>query len=310
LLVPGISEVNAKRLAVPFKTWVSSGLYAVNEIDRQNQITLIISDTNALVHSLAYDSAKFATAAFETATAIRGVDRLPKSLGWSAIKAYYAAFFSAHSLMRMFGHTASFLARGHLQDIHNFANVAGVPNHGRVQAGLYIGKYDPASGVMIFRPRKNSHKDTWDEFGTMLGNLSTDVLISTAISSQKNALAGEIEDLRLRLNDDNRLTKCNWLCEIRNSINYELSHQVWFPYGQVAITEKDVSRLIAQWNSSSGVHAMSGQVVDESIGFFVLCTRVINFCYELSSLVAELGRDQTGICHIQTDRFLRQIEAA
>ena len=31
------------------------------------------------------------------------VGGLPKSTGWILIRAYYAAFFAAHSLLRMFG---------------------------------------------------------------------------------------------------------------------------------------------------------------------------------------------------------------
>lgn len=104
------TEVPDKRC--DFKAWVSLGKYIVRDIPSNAEIDIEANNEHAFYHMIAFDSCRMAAASFETMHNIQSVVSLPKSVGWVAIKSYYAAFFSAHSIMRCFGYTCSQLEKG------------------------------------------------------------------------------------------------------------------------------------------------------------------------------------------------------
>jgi hypothetical protein len=85
--------------------WVSDEEYQIYVPLQATQFVLNVSSQNEFLIALAADVNRCATAAFESTCHVIENRQLPRSTAWLVIKSYYAAFFAAHSISRMFGTT-------------------------------------------------------------------------------------------------------------------------------------------------------------------------------------------------------------
>jgi hypothetical protein len=270
-----------------FKKWISSGKYIVRDIPSSKRIDIEINDEYAFCHMMAFDSCRMSAAAFETMHNIQSVALLPKSFGWIAIQSYYAAFFSAHSIIRSFGYVCSQLEKGHITQLNNYAQAVGLSNSIKPEAGFFSGSFNSNSRILFLSKMKNTHEDTWSTLIECLNEISQNVLNVTGLSAHKQQVSASISDLIDRLTSRGKFAKGNFLSQFRNSVNYRHEHDSWHPYGKHSIKSEKIVSLLANWKSENDLSMPIWKESLEVYNFFVACREVINFNYLLIQLIIE-----------------------
>ncbi|NRH26582.1 hypothetical protein [Pseudomonas sp. MS19] len=294
LILPGLLRTEVPTDRCDFKNWISSGNYLLRGIS-SNSVDIEVNNDYAFNHMIAYDSCRMATAAFETMHNIQSSTALPKSIGWIAIKSYYAAFFSAHSIMRCFGYTCSQLEKGHAMQLNGYAQTIGLAQIIKAEAGFFSGVYDRGSRIHRITKMKNTHEDTWATLNECLKKVSRDILMVTGLSVHKQQVSASLTDIVFKLTDKGRLVKGNYLSQFRNAVNYRQEHDLWHPYGKNSIQAEKVVTYLASWKD---VEDMSTAIWKESLeayNFFVACRDVVNLNYLLIRLVIESSENSSNL---------------
>jgi hypothetical protein len=168
-----ISGVQLKGVA----GWISDEEYQIYTEPQPQSFRLNIADPEPLLRGYAADINRLGSASFETIDSIIRLIALPKSLAWLVIKTYYAAFFAAHALLRMFGVSCSSIERAQVNSIVTIAEAYGFTINSRPSAGLYklvfVQPNGTIDGVLL---ESRPHEALWVAFSAWVVQLSTDVL--------------------------------------------------------------------------------------------------------------------------------------
>jgi hypothetical protein len=211
--------------------WIVKQIYAIHTPITDSQFTLVISKHDDILYPFAFDCNRLSSAAFETMHFIQQSQHLPKSLAWLVIKSYYAAFFSAHAIIRILGVSCSYLEQQQTKKIDQIANVYGYSQGVKISPGYYKCRYDNSSKQLFCEKasKGGSHENFWQIFCSIIKQLSNNILSagrSTILSQQVSVKLDEI--YRILCNENH--IKGNWLSHIRNKVNYRHEFDAWFPY--------------------------------------------------------------------------------
>ena len=220
----------SERIEFDFKAWLTYQNYYIDENISKNSFSLRVID-ESFFKAIGNDCDKFARFSLETLCAIQPNRIFRKNSSWPTINSYYASFFAAHSLLRMFGISYSQLNFDHLNKILELANILGKnPGVTGIETGFYACTYDQASKILHFQKLVDSHSDLWLCFYKLLQNLIANTKNITAISSDKLECLDILSELKEAISQEKSKTKGNWLSNIRNDVNYHGTNGSWFPY--------------------------------------------------------------------------------
>ena len=276
LLLQGLLQNEASDHCVDFKKWISSGNFVVREIPNKKSVLIDVNNEFSFYHMMAFDMCRMAAASFETMQNIQKSSTLPKSFGWLAIKSYYAAFFSAHSIMRCFGYLCSQLEKGHVAQMNSFGQATGLSNLIKPEAGYFSGVYDQNSRNLLLKKMKNTHEDTWRTLVDCLNEVSRKVLNVTGLSTNTQQVSAEISDLILKITDNGRIPSGSYLSQFRNSVNYRQEHDSWYPYGKCSIRAEKIVSMMTKWDSQKDLSFQVWKESRESYIFFSACRDLVN----------------------------------
>jgi hypothetical protein len=216
---------------IDLKGWIANQNYFIDSDLANNHFSVRASDRNYLKAALGNDCNRMASATIESISGICLDNGSNKSGAWGVIRAYYAAFFAAHSIMRMYGISCSQLDQAHVDKLFESANaVDKAGSVTRLAKGFYAIKVDRSFSNVTFQKYKDSHKDTWGQFLDLIEQLITDSANVTAISKYKIEAIDILTAVKRGVTRSRCRDKGNWLSVMRNSVNYQHSHGVWFPY--------------------------------------------------------------------------------
>lgn len=301
----GIEESVLKPNNPPdFKSWINSGVYTVVAVPSKDEFSLHIRDYVAFSSMLSHDASRMSSASFESVKSIRYQEDMPKSLAWAAIQSYYAAFFSAHAILRFFGYVCSYLERGHVVTLDQYASLQGLDGVLKYAAGYFCGTYDNVSNQLNLKRLRNTHEDTWKLLSSLLESLSQDVLEVQGLGTKKQEISSYLSDLKLCLSNRGRHSSEAWLSYVRNSVNYRQEHGAWYPHGNQQEAVERVMRLISMWcvKDSSIFNSISPKSDLEF--FFEACSRVVNFHYVLLGDLCSISKSSNGCFERLPKRFL------
>ncbi len=287
LILPGIFRQENYDEIGQFKSWIASGNFIVRNINSLSNIELEVNNERSFYSMLAYDICRMSSASFETMHHIKSANNLPKSFGWIAIKSYYAAFFSAHSILRCFGYICSQLEKGHVMQINDYGQAVGLNGALKLESAYFSGRYDSVSRRLSLKRMKNTHEDTWHALVDCLESVSRDVLQVSGLSASKQMISSNIDDLKNYLTDRGRLSKGNFLSKFRNAVNYRQEHDSWHPYGRSSIRADKILSLMSKWQSKDDLSMAVWKESLEAYNFFVACRGVINLNFLLILLIVE-----------------------
>jgi hypothetical protein len=279
-----ISGVTREGLAA----WIVHGDFVVTSAKARDDFIIRVLVPEGARKGLAHDSTRMASAAFETMLGIDAVRNLPKSTGWVVIRAYYAAFFAAHSLLRMFGTSCLQVELPQINILDRTATICGcLPVHG-FESGFYIACYDGLADEIRFHKsasaRRGSHEVLWEVFASKVREVSNHLLTISSKFTQLSLQLSEIENL---LRQDG-LTSGTWLSHIRNLANYRHEFGLWFPYSGSVIPAADLVKITRKWNGDPN-RLLSVRKGDRITLHVWLCTVIVAICHAVACDMEEHG---------------------
>lgn len=277
LLLMGFHEVSG-RPSHNFKSWVSGGKYQIIDISNPNQFSFYINDVESFTKSFATDCTIFASAAIESAQGITKNEKFPKSLSWAVIRAYYAAFFASHSIMRSFGFACVQLEKGHLNDILEYSKIYGLTSSLKLERGFFETAYDSSSNILSFKKLNDTHADTWYCFYKMLNQLSEALIKSKGPTKYTKSVFSFFTELSNCLSEKGKYQKGNWLSTFRNNVNYKLEYGTWFPYDKGSFNYSEIEHILNSWNADKIECGLSFYEKNEVKKFFIVVSAIVRLC--------------------------------
>ncbi len=237
-----------RKTAVDVKGWVANQHYLVDDDLESGHFTVRTTDISYLQAAYANDCNRMAMAAIETAAGLQIDPTMNKSGAWGIIRSYYAAFFATHSIMRMFGISCSQLEQPHTNKIFEIADLVGKTGSlNTVEKGFYSIEIQQNSTNVYFKKYKDAHRDTWARFLRLLDTLSDESRNISTLSKYKIATIDILSHIKLGITRSRCHDKGNWLSVIRNSVNYQQSHGVWYPYESKVISPSYLEKMSREW---------------------------------------------------------------
>ena len=202
-----------------------------------------------MLSAFAFDSSRMCCAALESMLAISQVEELPRSTAWTIIQVYYAAFFAAHGLLRMFGIMCLQMDAVSMSAFDKIASAFScLPGNG-FEKGFYICSYDATNKTINFKKssavKKGSHEVLWEVFATKIRDMADKLLRRSQIYMPAAMKLTELEE-NLR---DYGLSDGSWLSHVRNLVNYRHEYGTWFPYKNGYSSPKRFFEMLASWRS-------------------------------------------------------------
>lgn len=247
--IQGLNEVAGKQIK-EIAGWVSDEDYQIYDAVQPKRFVLDVSNTASLVRAYAAELDRIAIASFETLARINSHSE-SKSISWQCIQRYYAAFFSAHALLRVFGSGCNTLGQAQCSSVLKVASVWGVAAPPSLPGGLYCFSYDASSKKFLAsHVAGGPHESFWRHFDQKLKELANLILTSgvsfTVDLRTRQAVALKLAQLRSNLSQPGA-PQSGWLTQVRNGINYDHKWATWWPYSGRPKYYKLLEQQSTQW---------------------------------------------------------------
>ena len=235
----------------------------------------------------AFEANKMAAAAIESISGIDFEKHSNKAAAWPIIRLYYSAYYSAHALLRIFGHCCSHLDRIDSTALHSVAALFH-PASLCPQTVYYSLIYNNTINQLIFskdNSGKGSHYFLWQSFKTII-DLIIAHLSSSNSSTRFQSVLLQLINLRnnLCLAGNNSGT---WLTSIRNSVTYRHEWNVWHPYKNQPkrFSEYLLNQMFATIDASSLIVKSDP---NDLLTFVQTCSFIISACWETIEDISDL----------------------
>jgi hypothetical protein len=291
-----------------FKEWLNDESYVVSVIDRRSgRLEIDILNTPDTVSALANDIDRFGSATLETVAGIRTDGEIPQSRAWPLIRCYYAAFYAAHGLCRVFGRSITSLDHDQADALRRTARASGL-EPGEVNAiseKMYVFEVDLANRrVSGQRLERGSHEDTWRQFEKLLLTLEAKVLGGPAGTAVKQEIFDLLRTIREILNSDQ--SAGNWLSKIRNNVNYRHDYGAWYPHG-TGVHWANVETIFRSFlrNPLIGQAALEPKII---VRFTKGCALIVALFHEVLRDLADRHPTNKSFLHEKTIPVLERAE--
>lgn len=277
------------------KAWIANGQYLVSKTlmpsckTRATVFDLRFQHSEILYASLANDCNRFSQAAIESMWSVGKVDKLPKSTGWAAVQMYYSAFFAAHAILRIYGRSCTQLEDGHVGKVFQIANATQMNGSvSSIENGFYFSSI--LSNEISFTKLKDSHADTWSSFSNLLVWLIDNIENTTGLGRHKSDALTLISNIKATIHRSGA-AKGNWLSQIRNRVNYQHSHGVWYPY-KGAMHNNEIILRNAEWlkdPNTFDLHSANNEILvlyNVSNSILSLMYQLIKYGYERAGKIS------------------------
>ncbi|MEG6445761.1 hypothetical protein [Enterobacter roggenkampii] len=294
------------------KAWVANGNYLISKTlapssqNRATEFELQFQQADMLHASLANDCNRFALAAIESMWSVGKINKLPKSMGWATVQMYYSAFFAAHALLRIFGRACTQLESDHVDKVFQIAKViqldGGVSS---IENGFYFSSINV--NCLTFKKLKDSHADTWSSFSGLLTWLIDNIPNTTGLGKHKSEAITLLSNIKTTMHMSGA-GKGNWLSQIRNKVNYQHTHGVWYPY-KGALHDVELVSRNTEWLNPPGNFDLNSHKNDIS-SLYSVSNSILSLMYSL----LKFGYERSGKISIPFSngifRLMNQIQAA
>lgn len=294
LVYPDIFTIdNTSR--IDLKGWIANQKYFVDELPSRNEFKLSVSYTEYLFTAFVNDCNKLACASFESIEGIRKEPVFPRCSGWLLIRAYYASFFAAHALLRMFARSCTQLEKQHVAKVFENANALGKTGSvDKIESGLYSASTDLASKIVTFSKLQESHIDTWSEFKKLIQFMIDNIDRTTALAQNRLDSLEYLGNLKNTISRAGCAAKGSWLSLIRNNVNYRQGYGTWFPYNNAVCSCDEIARFLTEWKHDPQV-VIRPTTTNEMELFTSTCASVVSL---LRDLIVEAVNNRVSKKHI------------
>jgi len=261
--------IGADPKGIGLREWlVRGGSYFVTH--SSNKILTLQPTDQTWSTSNGSDVVRYFWAAHESVLPRSAPNYDPRSIGWACITSYYAGFYLILAVLRLFGRGLMYLTADDCIAIGAAAVTANKLDGGTYSVAI---KFETTTKLEITkRKSRGFHEAFWAYADDTLKEISDDigagVGVSRPFSSSVRAQAIlSIETLRQMLGIAGQQDReIGWMSELRNSINYRLSHEVWAsnlqPNGvTVDRLRQDVRSIVCGRKASIGRNLIMNQDV-------------------------------------------------
>lgn len=294
------------------KAWVANGYYLLSSAlvpsakNRATEFDLRFNQPEKLHISLANDCNRFSQAAIESMWCIGKINQLPKSAGWASVQMYYAAFFAAHAILRIFGRACSQLEDDHVNKVFQIAGATQLDSGvASIESGFYFSSI--YNNKMKFKKLKDSHADTWSSFSGLLIWLIDNISNTTGLGRHKLDAITLISNIKSAIHKSGA-AKGNWPSQIRNKVNYQQTHGVWYPY-KGAIHDQEAVLRNSEWIKNPNTFDLSTNRNDIAL-LYCLSNSILSLMYQL----IKYGYEHSGKVSLPlkngTFRLINQLQVA
>lgn len=289
------------------RKFLSNGQYAPHDPFLPGSVVLYYSDEQAVTAAYASEINRFAAASFESIQGIQPDSKLPKSLSWSLIRLYYAAFFAAHALIRLHGRSLTQIDSASSNRVNQLAGLYGNINGAPLSTGLKRVSIDQSRRrVEITSANGQSHEALWFDFSSVFRPVAERIL--------QNATTSEIQDFSLKiidmfdiLSDEGRMPNFNWLSFMRNSINYRQEYSVWHPYGNQPRYYGDLQSHMQRWKQHpNDLNLMAGDA-RELKRMVESCVFIVSLCNQCCKEISMLSPNKTSFLKYRAMNLIQLI---
>lgn len=292
---------------VDLKGWLANQNYFIDSDIQKSQFSIRPSQPNEVAQALAHDLNRMSCAAFESAAGVGPDITIPRSLAWGAIRSYYSAFFAAHAFMRMFGSGCVQLETDHVNKIFSSATLFGKTGTlNALDAGFFHVEISPNFDSLTFVRLRDSHKDTWGTLINVIEKIDNAIPSATALSKHKIDASALLTDLKSGLSRAGS-NKGNWLSTMRNSINYQQSHGVWFPFSSKEARADLLDSASRSWLTAPSPRGTTHATDLEN--FFQTSTGLVTLCRELICAAAALHDPMNPVVRNGCIKLLNDVKA-
>lgn len=233
LLLPMIPAclLKCQKMSSPIRTWLQDGDFELDSASSTSITPVIRNATQSFEPTLAREVDRFLCAMGESFAEVQPSKFASRSIGWALIRAYYAAYFAAHALLRMTGRSITSIDGTLSNSMMRSLQSSGPAPLWQLGNAQYFIRYDEVQKLLLFEDKHGakggSHQFVWKKFGELLNDLT---------SSSKNLGAAYQPEVLLfermteTLTSQQKIPDHSWLSSIRNSVNYGFAHSVWFPF--------------------------------------------------------------------------------
>lgn len=259
-------------------TWLARREFVFSRVDSSAEFSLRVLNQNAALSAFAFDSSRMCCAAIESMIAISKVKPLPRSTAWLVIQAYYAAFFAAHGLLRMFGTMCLQLDAVPVASFDKVARALScLPGRG-FEKGFYVCSYDVMNQTISFKKssaaKKGSHEVMWEVFATKIRDIADDLLQASQIYT---SFAVKLTDLE----DNLRAYGCtdgSWLSHVRNLVNYRNEYGTWFPYKAGHPLSERLFEILLSWRKDPMALPLHQRSKNHLETHIASCAMIVSLC--------------------------------
>ncbi|WP_323169316.1 hypothetical protein [Pantoea agglomerans] len=263
-----------------FKWWLESGNYSFNSSPSGRLFSISTTNPEDVIRPLCHDIARFASSSLESITNIDNDPEFPKSNGWMSIRIYYGAFFAAHSLLRVFGESCSYLNNNSIREVNKVLKKQ-LPSSQMIRAGNYSIKLSRQSGGVQLDANEidSSHAGLWDCFYDLLTNLENSIALTTLFTTeQKNECVSFLAELKKRIS---RGGNKSFLSLVRNEINYNHAMNCWSSYQSEKKSDTNIIKLASQkWVKTCSSELFSHSA-KEKVDFAETCAIIISLMKDM-----------------------------
>ena len=273
LWVEGLSDCTGAR------SWTTEKLFRPSNVTvmavRHDDFSIYLGNPKQSTQYFAHEVDRFASASFESLLTDTKSEAYPRATGWLLIRAYYAAFFSVHALLRLHGWACTRLSTENLKSINSDIKLF-FPGGRSFFAGLYLIKSETNGRELRCRPLDSSvggsHEILWSLLSTYLDEVTTVILSNPNVDGQ--ALAVLIDEFSTRIN---RFGGPKWFTTIRNRLNYAHEYGAWFPYIKSTSDYDRLQNVLATWcTTPNETLAILGD--DELMKYASACAFLVSLC--------------------------------
>jgi hypothetical protein len=255
------------------------------DFDNSNEsIVTDFRDPSPVLDSVASDSSRFASAAFQTMESIPEAISGKDEIAWSIIRSYYAAFYAGHSITRLFGESCSYFDRSHMARISRLASAYGKTPNFNLHASVYRCNLDVSARCITSKSLRNSqggaHETFWNIFGLRMSQIGEDILKGPLSQLESQSVFSKLYNLQNSIGS-NGAPFHSWLSVMRNDIQYRHRYGVWLPCKVRRQDRERLGRLIGQWKRDPmdiDVGMSQGGPLGE---FAVACAFIVALCRSL-----------------------------
>ena len=255
------------------KLWLIEGNYYINYTP--TDFSLFCQSMDEIKRSLSLDAFRFISHAAQTVYELEKSNAYHTLTSWRMIQSYYAAYYSAHSVLRFFGQSFSHLEPGHVQHLKNRCNSESGYDP-KLPSSYYLISLSPENQLLSFCQCKESHRDLWKSFSRLISSISVDVLSLRASEVRRQSLSKQFADLADALTERGSYPSGNWLSFMRNEVNYNSYSGAWFPFEKSTPIFSELIKRVRHWRNFKNDFIDPNSVKSDQERFFITCFMIFD----------------------------------